>query len=175
MMREKGIKATFFINPVNIGLPGYSTGSHLREMVKEGMEVGSHGLTHGYLVSMKKPDAIREIKESKDKLEQRVGTSIVSFAPVGGHYRRWMENFAFESGYRVFATMIPGRTNGGGNITLLRRNHIQSHHNIDYLLRLIGGHQRILVLNRLRYNLLQIPKSILGLNNYDLLKKLLQF
>ena len=173
MMREKGIKATFFINPLNIGLSGYSTGAHLKEMAREGMEIGSHGLTHRYLITMEQDEAIREIRESKDKLEQIIGVRVFSFAPVGGHYRKWMKETAYEAGYKVFATMVPGTTNGGGDFLLLKRNHIQSQHDADYLLRLIGGDYGTLTINRLRYNLLQIPKIILGINNYDLLKKYL--
>ena len=171
ILRDKGIKATFFITTENIDRPGYLNLSHLKEMAKAGVEIGSHGLTHSYLISMKKQDAIREIKESKEKLEEAIGKGVVSFAPVGGHYRKWMEEFAFEVGYRAFATMIPGKTDGGGDLTVLRRNHIQSHHDAGYMSRLINGDYRTLAINRLRYNLLQIPKTILGLDNYDLLKK----
>ena len=171
ILKDKGVKATFFINEKNIGLPGYLELSHLKEMAKAGMEIACHGLTHHYLINMERDEAIREIKESKDRLEKQVGTEVKSFAPVGGHYRKWMKSIAQEAGYRAFATMIPGKTNGGENMVLLHRNHIQSHHDAGYVSRLIDGDYRTLVMNRLRYNLLQIPKAILGMNNYDLFKK----
>jgi len=172
MLMDKGIKATFFVNAENIDLPGYLGVSHLKEMTQAGMEIGSHGLTHRYLITMNQNEAIREIRESKERLEQEIGVRVKSFAPVGGHYRRWMKETAYEAGYKVFATMIPGKTNGGEDLTVLRRNHIQSHHDTKYLSQLIHGDYGTLLLNRLRYNLLQIPKIILGINNYDSLKKL---
>jgi peptidoglycan/xylan/chitin deacetylase (PgdA/CDA1 family) len=172
-LKNKGIKATFFITVENIGLSGYTTITHLREMAERGMEIGSHGLTHQYLLTMARNEASREIRESKDRLEQAIGKNVVSFAPVGGHYRKWMEEVAYETGYRAFATMIPGRTNGGESTVLLHRNHIQSRHDSDYLSRLIDGHYRTMALNRLRYHVLQIPKVVLGINNYDLVKKYL--
>jgi peptidoglycan/xylan/chitin deacetylase (PgdA/CDA1 family) len=172
-LKLKGIKGTFFITTENIGLSGYITNSHLREMAEADMEIGSHGLTHQYLITMTRSKASREIRESKDRLEQAAGTKVVSFAPVGGHYRKWMEEFAYEVGYHAFVTMIPGRTNGGGDLCLLKRNHIQSHHDIYYLSRLIEGHYRTMALSRLRYHVLQIPKVLLGLKNYDRLKKYL--
>jgi peptidoglycan/xylan/chitin deacetylase (PgdA/CDA1 family) len=172
-LKVKGIKGAFFITTENIGLSGYITNSHLREMAEAGMEIGSHGLTHQYLITMTRNEASREIRESKDRLEQAAGTKVFSFAPVGGHYRKWMEHFAYETGYRGFATMIPGKTNGGENTVLLRRNHIQSHHDIYYLSRFIDGNYRTMALNRLRYHVLQFPKVILGINNYDLVKKYL--
>lgn len=175
-LKDRGIEATFFTTVENIGFSGYTTITNLKEMAKSGMEIGSHGLTHRYLITMTRSEAIREIRESKDRLEQAIGTKVVSFAPVGGHYRKWMEEFAYETGYRAFATMTPGKTNGGENMVLLRRNHIQSHHDIDYLSRLIDGHYTTMAFNRLRYDVLRIPKALFGLKNYDLIKKnLLKF
>ncbi len=173
-LENRGIKATFFITVENIGVAGYTTIAHLKKMTGSDMEIGSHGLTHRYLVTMAPSEALREIQESKDRLEQAAGTKVVSFAPVGGHYKNWMKSAAFETGYKVFATMIPGRTNAGGDLLLLKRNHIQSQHDMDYVTRLIEGDYRTLAFNRLRYHALRIPKVILGMKNYDLLKKCIQ-
>jgi len=170
ILKTKGIKATFFINERNIGLPGYLELSHLKEMAKDGMEIGSHGLTHRYLITMDKIEVIREIEESKEKLEQKIGVEVKSFAPVGGHYKNWMKIIAYEKGYNVFATMIPGKTKGGGDFIIFRRNQIKCSHNIKYVFKLINSDYRTLLLNRLRYNLLRITKTILGINNYDLIK-----
>ncbi len=172
-LEQRGIKATFFVTVENIGLAGYTTVAHLRKMAGSGMEIGRHGLTHRYLVTMAPREALREIRESKDRLEQAAGTKVVSFAPVGGHYKRCMKSAAFEAGYKAISTKIPGRTNAGGDLLLLKRNHIQSQHDTDYLARLIDGDYRTLAVNRLRYHALRIPKVILGMNNYDLLKKYL--
>ncbi len=172
-LEQRGIKATFFVTVENIGLDGYTIIAHLRKMAGSGMEIGSHGLTHRYLVTMAPREALREIRESNDRLEQAAGTKVVSFASVGGHYRRWMKSAAFEAGYKAFATMIPGRTNAGGDLLLLKRNHIQSQHDMDYVTRLMEGDYKTLAFNRLRYHALRIPKVILGMKNYDLLKKYL--
>ncbi len=171
VLMYKGLKATFFVNSENIDQPGYLCLSHLKEMAKAGMEIGSHGLTHRYLITMDPKEAHKEIKGSKEILEQRIGTKICSFAPVGGHYKSWMIDLARQAGYCSFVTMIPGKTNGGGEITLLRRNHIQSHHNARYVSCLINGNYNIFLLNRLQYRILQIPKIILGIENYDHLKR----
>jgi len=163
----KGHKATFFITAENVGHPGYTNVEHLKEMAKAGMEIGSHGLTHRYLVTMPRTEAVREIRESKERLEQEIGVTISSFAPVGGHFRKWMLDLASEAGYKAFATMIPGRTWGGKNLVLLWRNHIQAHHDATYISRLLNGDRRTLILNRLQYYLLSVPKTILGMRNYD--------
>jgi peptidoglycan/xylan/chitin deacetylase (PgdA/CDA1 family) len=170
LLKKNGLKGTFFITAQNIGSPEYTNVSQLREMAKAGMEIGSHGLTHRYLVTMSRSEAIREIGESKDRLEQKLGIEITSFAPVGGHYRGWMVETALRYGYLAFASMIPGRTQGGNNTYLIKRNHIQAHHDEMHISRLLGGDFITLLTNRLRYHIFNIPKLILGMYNYDRVK-----
>jgi peptidoglycan/xylan/chitin deacetylase (PgdA/CDA1 family) len=171
ILEEKGLKATFFITVENIGHPGYMDAGQIRKMASCGMEIGSHGLQHRYLVTLPESEARREICVSKDKLEQMLGSEVHSFAPVGGHYKRWMVDFAKESGYRAFASMIPGRTLKYENEGFLfRRNHIQSHHNLSYISSLIAGERNIFIINVLRYHALALPKRILGMQTYDRLK-----
>jgi peptidoglycan/xylan/chitin deacetylase (PgdA/CDA1 family) len=177
ILLKKGIRATFFVTVGNIGLPGYTSISHLKEMAKAGMEIGNHGLTHRYLTSMTRNEAIREICESKSRIEKNVDLSINSFAPVGGHYHHWMFEVAAEAGYHAFATMIPGKTiQSNKRIVLLRRNHIQDQHNMNYVSRLLRGHKRTFFLNKLKYTFLFVSKAILGMHNYDQLKdRILKF
>ena len=140
-------------------------------MAEAGMEIGSHGLTHRYLITMSRADAIREICESKKRLEQAIGVKVTSFAPVGGHFHKWMVDVACEAGFKAFASMIPGRTyNNSQNMLLMRRNHIQAHHDINYVSSLLRGHKKNLFFNRVQYILLSISKSMLGMRNYDWLK-----
>jgi len=170
-LAARGVKATFFINSANIGKKGYCSKSQLREMIRAGMEIGSHGCTHRYLVTMPRSEAIKEIEQSRHELEHLLESSVTSFAPVGGHYRDWMLAKAEKTGYSVFATMIPGRTAvGQKGILFLRRNHIQSEHSEDYLRRLIAAESGTLAVNRFRYTVLHLAKRILGMGTYDLIK-----
>ncbi|MFH1919642.1 MAG: polysaccharide deacetylase family protein [Planctomycetota bacterium] len=164
---DRGLKATFFVTVDNIGLEGYTTAAQLREMCDAGMEIASHGLTHRYLVSMSRRETVREICESKTRLEQQLGQRVTSFAPVGGHFHDWMAGAVAEAGYRAMATMVPGRTVRSGRPLMLRRNHVQSHHDCEYIARLVAGHRPTLTAARLRHQLLRLPKSILGMRNYD--------
>lgn len=169
-LRRRALRGTFFITAGNIGKLNYTSLGQLREMAEAGMEIGSHGLTHRYLVTMSRQEATREIRESKTRLEQQLGIEVTSFAAVGGHYENWMLSVAAEAGYRVFATMIPGRTSSRPGLLLLRRNHLQSHHDARYVTQLMQGYRRMLLTNRLRYSLLKLPKTLLGMRNYDRLK-----
>ena len=167
-----GVRGTFFVTAEHIGRDGFTSLPQLKEMADTNMEIGSHGLTHGYLVAMPRREALREIRESKISLEQMLGTEIASFAPAGGHFNKWMLDAAAEAGYRAFATMIPGRTIGRNDPVLLNRNHLQAHHIAAYASCLLRGQRSVLLANRLRYTLLKQLKNGLGIHNYDRLKNM---
>lgn len=171
MLVERKLRATFFVTTDNVDRPGYTSAAELREMVSKGMEVGSHGLTHQYLVGRTRSDAIQEIRVSKERLEQAIGVEVTSFAPVGGHYHKWMLTAAAEAGYRVFAIMAPGQTRVESEFVVLRRNHIQSHHDSEYVSRLLRAHGPTMVANCLRYSILKLAKTLLGMRNYDRLRQ----
>jgi peptidoglycan/xylan/chitin deacetylase (PgdA/CDA1 family) len=170
MLLQGGLRGTFFVTVDNIGRAGYTSVAQLREMIAGGMEIGSHGLTHRYLVTMSTSEATREIRESKARLEETLGVEVHSFAAVGGHFKRWMLEIAAEAGYRAFATMIPGRTTAQDGLLLLRRNHIQGRHGNEYISRVIRGCAATLFQNQIRYHCLAIPKKAIGLRSYDRLK-----
>jgi len=168
---KRGFRATFFVNSDTIGKKGYCSQSQLREMIQSGMEIGSHGRTHGYLVTLPASEATKEIEQSKNALEDLLGTEVTSFAPVGGHFRNWMTVFANRAGYKAFATMIPGRTVVRQmGLLLLRRNHIQTAHSEDYIRRIIAAKSGTLAGIRCRYLVLYAARRVLGMGTYDLMK-----
>jgi hypothetical protein len=164
------IRGTFFVTAEHIGRDGFASLPQLKEMADAGMEIGSHGQTHSYLVTLTRREALREIRESKVRLEQALGAEVASFAPAGGHFDNWMLDAAAEAGYRAFATMIPGRTTGHHDPVLLKRNHIQAQHSAAYVSCLLRGQRNVLLANRLRYSFLKQLQKGLGLHNYDRLK-----
>jgi len=171
LLEKYNIKATFYITAKNIGKSGYCDKTQLSELCSAGMEIGSHGLTHRYLTLMPDDESRNEIKESKDIIEQTIGKAVNSYAAVGGHFREWMVDYALQSGYKSFATMIPGRTeNSSSNILKLQRNHLQASHDAIYFKSLIEADNWFFLKNKLHYYALYLPKVILGMRNYDRLK-----
>jgi peptidoglycan/xylan/chitin deacetylase (PgdA/CDA1 family) len=167
LLREKGLVATFFVTYSKIGANGYCSKQQLREMSDHGMEIGSHGLTHSYLVNMRRSQARNEIFESKERIEQIIGKPVFSFAAVGGHFEKWVLNDCREAGYRCFASMVPGVTEIDQSSYVLMRNHLQACHDMDYLKRLLAREQSLLFKNLLRYWILFLAKRVLGLQRYD--------
>jgi len=174
LLVNSNIKASFYITAKNIGKPGYCNKSQLVEMASAGMEIGSHGLTHRYLTLMPEPESKNEIRESKDIIEQTIGNSVSSYAAVGGHFQDWMVDYAFQTGYQSFATMIPGKTTEKkhNKILKLNRNHLQDSHDQAYIKSLLEANQQFFLKNKLHYYTLYLPKVLFGLRNYDRLKSL---
>lgn len=172
-LEERGLAATFFVTANNVGTTGYVSQMQLREMAEAGMEIGSHGLSHSYLVTMEAGQVHKEITESRRRLEDIVGRPVISFAPVGGHFNGRMVEIARQAGYRCFASMLPGVSNLKKEYCILRRNHLQSQHDTRYLQRLLAREKGLLVKNFLRYRLLFMAKRILGMQRYDQLRNLL--
>ena len=168
---ENNLSATFFITVQNIGKKNYCSVSELREMIESGMEIGSHGLTHEYLITMENKDVLKQIADSKNELEQLLGIPILSFAPVGGHFQNRIVNTVKEAGYKCLATMIPGVTTHEGEFLKLRRNHLQNLHDIHYMTDLIDRNRYILARNYLKYQVLTFLRALIGINNYDFFKR----
>ncbi len=172
ILKQFGIQGTFFVNVKNIGLPGYCNMGQLSEMAKNGMKICSHGLRHKYLIQMTKNEAYQEMYESKLRLEDALSLEIDGYAPVGGHYKKWMVAAAEKIGYKLFATMIPGISNFYSNkFNIIKRNHIKRDYEQDYINKIISGNFKILFSSNIRYKILMTPKLIFGLEKYDKIKK----
>ncbi len=60
--------------------------NEIREMREAGIEFGAHTLTHPHLPHLPPEEIEREMRESKDVIEQRIGSEVDSFAyPFGTH------------------------------------------------------------------------------------------
>jgi peptidoglycan/xylan/chitin deacetylase (PgdA/CDA1 family) len=97
VLQECGFEATVFVVAGHIGaynnwpsqppivphLPLLTWGE-LRELSRHGFEVAGHTMTHPVLAGISKDALAREIKRSKDVIEQEIGSAVQTFAyPYG--------------------------------------------------------------------------------------------
>jgi len=108
VLREHGMRATFFIVPTLVDTPGHVTWEQLREMVSAGMEVGSHSLTHPFVDGLGPAELRREFGDSKTMIEDRLGAAVRSASLPRGWGAPHMETILEEFGYRVFCTSRVG-------------------------------------------------------------------
>jgi peptidoglycan/xylan/chitin deacetylase (PgdA/CDA1 family) len=115
ILRELGMRATFFVVPTLVETPGYCTWTQLREMVAAGMEIGSHSLTHPFVDRLDRAGLIREFGESKRILEERLGIAVRSASLPRGWAPPALGPVLAEVGYRAFCTSRVGWWYPGGD------------------------------------------------------------
>lgn len=111
-LRQKKIPFSIFIIMNKIGYPGYLSNEDLKILSQnEFCTLGSHTLNHPYLTSIKTQEAINEIKDSKNFLEQIIMKKIDSFSFPYGDYNDTLLNFAFSQYENVLSSDYGHNTN----------------------------------------------------------------
>lgn len=86
VLKEYGLKGTFFIITGRVGQPGYLTWDQINEMFQAGMEFGGHTVNHPYLTKLVEADAFLEMMQSRLDLQMHLGVPVVTFAyPYNDH------------------------------------------------------------------------------------------
>jgi peptidoglycan/xylan/chitin deacetylase (PgdA/CDA1 family) len=97
----------------------------LRELTRHGHIVGSHTLTHPNMAYLKEDDAQRELADSKQRLEARLGERIKHFSyPCPALSPHWSERTVEQSrvlGYETGVTTNSGLIRRGDNPLCLKR------------------------------------------------------
>ncbi len=99
ILRKHRFKATFFITAGWIGLPDYLSWDQIKEMDNNGMEIGSHTITHPYLTRLNRERIKFELAESKKILEDGLGKSVDFLAIPGSFCNKAIKEIAKEVGY----------------------------------------------------------------------------
>lgn len=80
----------------------------LREIASSGLTIGSHSLTHRELTSIPPSEAGREIRESAEIIEKKLGRRPEWFAYPRGKYNAEIEKLVRAAGYKGAVTVRPG-------------------------------------------------------------------
>lgn len=128
LLREFGFRATFFVVPGHDGLvrrvdprtgrwsdvplPGYTVEhpvmgpAERRDLVRHGMEIGSHSLTHRRLTAVR--DLRAEIRGSRERLEAEIGRPVETFCYPNGRFDLRVLREVRDAGYRGACCTVPG-------------------------------------------------------------------
>lgn len=97
-----------------------ATARQLVDAAQDGLDIGSHTVSHRWLPSLSLDDVALELTESKDALEDLLGTAITAFAyPMGG-WSPQIRDIA-EDVYDIAVTVDRGRNYQGHDEHALRR------------------------------------------------------
>lgn len=169
VLREACFYATFFVIAGRLGKPEYLGREELRELVRSGMEIGSHGLTHSYLTELSYGEVWREVAGSKEILENCAGRPVRAFAFPGGHLTKKIVDCVRKAGYEGAASCIVGRNSERTDPFLLRRIEMRRGTSVD-------GFRRAMSPSSIAFHkLIDMEKSLLkktiGLKRYEYLRR----
>lgn len=116
------------VNIVNdfINQPGYMTSSQISEINENGMEIGSHSMTHPYLTSLSDTDLAQEIGGSKS-VDLSLGlTPLSTFAYPYGDWDGRTEAAIQSAGYKNARVTDQGFNTKNTNLFELRTENIKN-------------------------------------------------
>ncbi len=113
ILKRKNFRAIFFVPVSLVGQKEHMNWSQLKELIREGFEIGSHGFRHIPLSDLTHHELWKELQKSKITLEDKLGVPIKSFSVPRGFYQLRIREFAMELGYRfVFTSRFDVNVNG---------------------------------------------------------------
>jgi peptidoglycan/xylan/chitin deacetylase (PgdA/CDA1 family) len=119
---EHAIPSTLYVPSRLLGRPGYLTRAQLLEMAGAGVRIGAHSRTHVDLPSCKDGELEREVRGSRDDLEDLLGEPVTRFAyPAGRHDARVRAAVA-AAGYRSAVLASRGWARAGLDPYRIPRN-----------------------------------------------------
>lgn len=121
VLKDRGFSGVFFVSAGLVGEKGYMTSAQLREMVKLGFEIGSHGYDHVPLPPLSVENLRRETADSKKKLEDVTGAQIRSFSIPRGFYSPGVGEAVKAVGYKFLFTSHFGLHPLNGDPFYIRR------------------------------------------------------
>jgi len=80
LLEEKGVRATFFLNGVQVR----KYPALVRQIVKQGHEVGNHGYLHRDLTRLTPVEIFQDLDKSHRLIERVSGQKVTYFRPMGG-------------------------------------------------------------------------------------------
>ena len=140
ILKKYHIPATFFLTTSFIGtgeIPRWDkefytadkalmlSWEQVREMSDSDISFGSHTLTHPFLTRIPRKQAQREIRLSRDIIEQKIGKPVTTFAYPSGNFDSEIKEIVKAAGYTAAVSTIPGYNTLHDDVHVLKRNVIQ--------------------------------------------------
>ncbi len=138
-LKKRSLKGIFFAPSGLVGKTGQMGWAELRELVKDGFEVGSHGHRHIPLTNLLERELEAELELSKKMLEDRLGMEVTSFSVPRGFYHPRVKKAALRAGYRFVFTSQFDLNRKGSDPFSLRRLAITSAISIERFSQLLQG------------------------------------
>lgn len=164
LLKKWGFGATFFVVSDWIGRDGFLWREQVRDLASGDLEIGSHSVSHAFLSDLTDEDLHRELKDSKQILEEIIGQKIAHFSCPGGRFDARVAQFARELSYQTVSTSRVGRNDQKSDLFRLSRMAVTSGTQLRDFERLCRG--EVLPREKMRDWVLSGAKTLLGNDFY---------
>ncbi len=126
VLKHLNVPASFFVTTAHLRQGAAAerkmSARQLRELLDEGMEIGSHSRNHPNLRKLSEREARSEILGSKLDLESLLGRSVDLFAYPGGEFNQGVVRMVREAGYAAACSVISPAANDRSSLFWMYRN-----------------------------------------------------
>lgn len=127
LLKQYNFPATIFVTTDLIGTPGYCSTEELQEMHTSGLvSIEPHTLTHPKLAKLPRADAEREIRDSREKLLDIIGTVPSLFAYPYGSFSEETTDVVRQMDFTGAVTVEEGTVSSDTDVFRLPRNSVDS-------------------------------------------------
>ena len=109
LLEKYGFTGTFYIWVSAVGKKNHMTWEEIQDLVKAGMQIGCHSMSHPYLTRIQSDDELqREVLGAKQLIEARTGVRVTSFAYPFGQYDERVVAAVKAAGFTSARSTWPG-------------------------------------------------------------------
>jgi peptidoglycan/xylan/chitin deacetylase (PgdA/CDA1 family) len=171
ILKEKGFSGTFFITVNEIGKKNRMDWTMVYEMSRNGMEIGSHGLSHSFLTAYNNYTLLNELLMSKQILEKYIHKRVDFLSIPHGFYSSQVMEIAKDVGFKAACVSDAGYVDfDDEKLFVFKRFTMRRHYRIDAFKSIMSGtpQMTVLALEGIRTSL----RKVLGYQVYDKLRSL---
>ncbi|HCW53306.1 MAG TPA: polysaccharide deacetylase [Clostridium sp.] len=131
ILKELNMKATIFCITSELDGSYYLSEDAIKEMSNDNIDIQSHTVNHSHLNTLTYDEQLKELTESKAKLENITGNKITAIAFPFGDYNEDSIKAAKNSGYTLAFTTNKGFASRNNNPLELDRIYVSSYYDMN--------------------------------------------
>jgi peptidoglycan/xylan/chitin deacetylase (PgdA/CDA1 family) len=125
--------------------------------------LGTHGITHAGLTFLSDQQRVKELRQSREWLEDVLGEQVRYMAAPGGFLNSWIIKLAYEQGYVLMGTCNEAM-NSPQTMALpctVNRVNLRRHFSLQTFRRIVEGRPGFYAWRQVRALALWLPKQLL--------------
>jgi peptidoglycan/xylan/chitin deacetylase (PgdA/CDA1 family) len=138
-LMERRVPATLFVPSRQLDHPCRMTRAQLLEIAAAGVSIGAHSRTHVNLTSCDDAELEREVRGSREDLEDLLGESCTRFAYPAGHLDPRVRAAVVAAGFRSAVTTVRGWARAGVDPLAVPRSFVEDFEAATFAAALRGG------------------------------------